>query len=74
LEFLKIPPSYFEKQPNFSLPCHPRKIHLSQSPKKTSFRKRWNRPFPPLLTQKNPFGKEKKRFLTFHPLVLKLHL
>jgi hypothetical protein len=22
--FFKIPPSYFEKQPNFSLPCHPR--------------------------------------------------
>jgi len=26
--FFKIPPSYLEKQPNFSLPCHPRNKHL----------------------------------------------
>jgi hypothetical protein len=26
--FLEIPPSYLQKQPNFSLPCHPRNNHL----------------------------------------------
>jgi hypothetical protein len=62
----KIPPSYFEKQPNFSLPCHPKKnLWVSPHPKKHSpllippLERGEITPSSPLHQKKNPFGKEK---------------
>ncbi len=67
----KISHSCLGKQPNFSLPCHPRNNPLGLSPSQTKFTYpnplKWNLfwkgvelPHPILLIEKKPFWKRKK--------------
>jgi hypothetical protein len=66
--------SHATQETNLYVSPHPKKIHLSQSLKKTLLWKGVELPHPPLLTPKKPFCKRFFLKKTPHPHFVKLHL